>query len=351
MNGNYFILNKTSDYEGGYLKNAVYVNRGVEILNSASEGPGIFFSKLLDSGVGGNDWHRLRADLRMGDNMAVEVAVYTMDSEEGHRRIQELLRGERVEPDEKLKQTEGFCRCRFHNPEDVLLFEVSGRYLWLSVIMWGSHAGGPWIGNLQVFFPKRSWTSYLPEIYQGRKGSFTDRFLGIFQTIYEELETDIRNNPAMLDIAAAEDRMVIWLAEWMDMDNSFSWRTDRLRLYLADGAAVFADRGTKRGLKHMVRMYTGAMPYLVEPEERSGEFLLLISQSAVPSPKEYQALLRVIREGKPAHMKVRLIVLRPFVFLNRNTYLGVNSCLNRYSQAAFNGSSELGLVRLGGEME
>ena len=105
---------------------------------------------------------------------SVEVLVYAADS---------------------LQEEEDAClQAVFKKPEDVLLHQVKGRYLWFKVILAGQKGREPEISRMQIYFPKDTWLKYLPEVYQNdvESASFLERYLAIFQSVYEDMTKRIR---------------------------------------------------------------------------------------------------------------------------------------------------------------
>ncbi|MFG6384519.1 MAG: hypothetical protein K1V96_09735, partial [Lachnospiraceae bacterium] len=53
---------------------------------------------------------------------------------------------------------------------------------------------------------------------------------------------------------------------------------------------------------------------------------------------------------KPAHIEIHLIILKPYIYLNKNVYIGVNSVLGTYQVANLDGiaaiPSVVGMTRL-----
>jgi len=70
-------------------------------------------------------------------------------------------------------------------------------------------------------------------------------------------------------------------------------------------------------------------------------FTVLVKEEHVPSEKEYKMLLKIIEDIKPAYMEFELVVLKPYIFLNSYSYLGVNSVLGQYQDLTLNGFSLL----------
>lgn len=350
----YFIFNKDMDYERGAYANLRIAGGTVQTKDPGR--PGIFLSRILDSREEETVWHRLVMDAVYGDNMAVYLKIYGADStaEAGlswERCRTYWLDGD--EPDGRAAGGPGMAGTpglEYRNPQDILLHKVKGRYLWFVLILHGNGAGSPVIRQIRLYVPKETWMRFLPEVYQGADGEFLERYLCIFQSIYDSLEEKIRQDAILLDLQAADPQLLLWLSGWLCAGNSHLWKPDNLKQYLAEGAAVYQKLGTAGALVRMVELYTGFRPYLREPGPGDNPhlFRLYIMEEAVAAPRQYQALLRVIREGKPADMEVQVIALKPFVFLDRDTYLGVNSVLNQYGQAVLDSGSSMPYAVLGG---
>lgn len=344
----YFLFNKALDYDRGFMENVSFKDGMLCMVDSGSGKKGIFISRVLDSRESRTRWQRFSARQVLFPNTAVEFRIYGTDEESRKDDIIMILKSGADSGGEKLKKMECFLKLRFANRKEMLLNQVTERYLWFSVTLWGNGERGPQISEIQVFFPWESFVSWLPELYSTGAGGFLERYLAIFQTVYQEADKKIREFPALLDLEASGDESLLWLSDWLSVSNRHSWPACRLRRYLLEGAAVFGRRGTKQGIKQIVYLYTGYRPYLIEPEDRPGEFIILISQEAVPSYQEYQALLRIVEEVKPAHMEAGLVILKEGVTLGRGSYLGINSVVMDYPPAVLGQMSQADNVILGG---
>lgn len=344
----YLLFNKESDYRRGHMENLCFRERELVLEDCDAKKAGRFFSRILDSGEKETIWHRMVMDAWIGENMAIYVYLYATDSQIMADEVERLWdQGEWTLPDMAALMAD-FQKLEIRNPEDILLHEVQGRYLWLGMVAWGNGAGSPAVRTIQIYFPKEVWNRYLPEIYQGKNQEFLERFLSIFQSLYEDFERRIRKDTSWLDLLAVDPEMLNWLAGWIHVENGHLWTAEHLRQYLMEGAALFGRRGTARGLIRMVEIFTGETPYLVEmePGEDPHRFTLFLKESVIADARSYRAAERIIREGKPADMEVNLVPLRPYLFLGMDTYLGINSRLSGYGPAALSPESALDFVIL-----
>lgn len=347
---NYFIWNNEEDFKEGFSKGVEAHSRYLKLSDESSQLPGYYVSEVFDSGEAKTIWSRMLITLELGENMAVETVIYGTESRETAFNFINQLKEEQPDREYAQHAMAPCLKMTLHNPKDVLLYSVSARYLWFSLTLFGNGCSGPKVSYIQLWFPKESWISFLPEYYQTHSGDFLERYLAVFETLYREVEQDIRKNTRSLDIQSVPEEQLAWLVGWLDMENIQLWPADKLRRYLEDGAASYAYRGTKRGLERMVWIYTGEKPFIVESggEAFPYECYLYISQKSVPTLGDYNALLQIIREGKPAHMEVRVCVLRPYLFLNQDSYIGINSVLSNYRIGVLDGNAMIPLAVLGG---
>lgn len=100
----------------------------------------------------------------------------------------------------------------------------------------------------------------------------------------------------------------------------------------------------------LVKAYTGGPAWLGEWEDQDlpGRINLYVPEQSAASMENYQSLLKLVREHMPVDMELRIVILRPYVRLGRHTYLGINSRLNTYKQAALDGLSMVNMSIVGG---
>ena len=339
-------------------------DRGIKTIERTTK-KGVFISRILDSKEIQMQWHRLRFCGNEGQ-LAVKLSIYAGNEEEfvyeGQKlSLESFLKREDISLEEKKERISPWLQKEVSGKNDVLLYGVTGRYLWIILEMYWQPDQEE-IYNLQIFFPKRSWVEYLPEIYQQEDESlFLQRFLGIFQSIYEDLDEEIWELPKNLDMELADASYLNWLAAWLDIKNGYIWPEEKKRLLLKNGISLYKKRGTREGLLDFVELYLGKRPFLVEQhqirpfkkEEQKYKdltalygndpysFSLLVEEAYISSIRQQKALLKIIDEVKPAHMECNLVILRPYLFVGQPTYLGINSVLGKYSSLTLNGHSAL----------
>ena len=358
----YFVFNKRKDYESGYRQKIAVTERGLVLEEGVSEN-GIFISRLLDSGVEGNQWHRAVIQSKAYGDDSIRFSFYCSDEAQvmvdgSIYQWEELIRSSEISLEKKHQVME---QCLVHivqNPQDIMLYRARGRYLWMEIQLFCQTGFFPEILHMKIYAGNRSFLSYLPTIYQtGGREDFLGRFLGMFEAVYQDLDERIADSTKQLDPMTAEPEFLRWLAKWVGISNAHLWQEKRLRLLLDGIVRKNLIRGTREYTEHMIRTFTGERPFILEYgdiEEYRGEtnaykcltqsyahgpyeVNVLVREQAVPSPREQQALKKMIEDMKPAHIRMNLIVLRPGIYLGQNVYVGVNSTLVAYERANLNG--------------
>jgi phage tail-like protein len=221
-----------------------------------------------------------------------------------------------------------------------------------------------------IYLPRVSWMDYLPAVYRNAdsKSAFLERYLALFQTLYEDLNRQIGSSALLFDPCAGPADFLRWTASWFGERDLSIWPEEKLRRFLPQAVELYRRRGTARSILDLLELYTGERPFLVENAklkrfrgagefhsiyaplygENSWEFTVLIREKYLRSPGERGALLKLIEEMKPAQTSVRLVALRPCIFAGQYSYLGVNSVLSRYKPLAIDGSSQFSMTAIGG---
>jgi phage tail-like protein len=116
---------------------------------------------------------------------------------------------------------------------------------------------------------RSSYLDYLPGIYQENELSdFLGRFLLIFEHILSPIDRTIENIPYYFDPDVAPPEVVTWLGSWLGLALDARWPEERRRDLVKAAPELFRWRGTRQGLAHFLRLYTGAEPEILEPSLR-----------------------------------------------------------------------------------
>ncbi len=369
---NYFIFNKAQDYRRGYMERMEYDADGLRPAQDGHERCA-FLSRILDSREEQMNWHRLTMEYGGSGKVPVRISIYAWDEQElvwkGRRiSLKELTADNGRSIEERREMMSPCLQKAADGTADILLHEVAGRYLWFLLEMYGQEEKS-YINRIKISFPRQSWILQLPEIYResDRKTMFLERYLALFQTMYEDLNDRIGGSALLLDVESTEREYLGFLARWLDIGSCDVWPEEKLRRLLRHGLALYRHRGTRQGLMDFIALYNGEVPFCAEHFQleayardreyydrlqalygnRAEQVTVLVSDRVVPTTEAYKVLMKIIDEMKPAQTDVKLTVLRPYIFLNGHSYVGVNSVLGRYQTAALDGRSMVPFLSVG----
>lgn len=356
----YFVLNREAEFKRGYCSGTTINSGKITLEDKAADG--IYYTRIFDSRERLTEWHRLRITGHFYGDASAAVTVYASDSpyhENSGESFREIICDGKKPQNEKDEILKPYCRAKFFQPRDVLLYSVKGRYLWIKIELKAQGDYVPDVERIQIYFPKHTWLSHLPEIYQENpvSASFLERYLGIFQSIQDDMTEKIEQIPALFEPENRKQGLLYELADWFCVEHKNFWTESQLVYLVKNAGRIASERGTALCLKEMVKLYTGREPYIVEyyqikpffdSEQKemllkklytSGpfEFAVLLEDENISANNRFMILRQIIDSIKPAHMECRIIVLKPYIFLDQHTYIGINSVLGQYKALALDG--------------
>lgn len=348
----HFLLNRPGDWNHQGLADGLSaLPEGLAL----EGGKGVYTSFALDTRERETVWHRMRMSADIPGNASVRLLLYCSDSDRTpaqwgrEQTLDDWLGSEEVTGAEResffLTHAQQACESR----EDALLYGLRGRYLWFCLICFNYGVQPLRIRELKLEFPRVAFVDYLPQVYRGRDSvnSFLARYIGVFQSIYVDLEDNIDLAPIRFDPEAAPPEFLHWLAEGIALSDSFLWSEIQLRRLLGRAVKLYCRKGTKMALQEVVELYIGKKPWVVEQFEaenrqmwkQEGETLRRLYGDSgccftlLLPPGEYQAeqcagLLKIVEQFKPVDAICSLVILEDAIRLGRHCYLGVNSRLS-----------------------
>ena len=178
---------------------------------------------------------------------------------------------------------------------------------------------------------KETFSEYLfrslPEIYQtdGTDG-FLNRLLSLFGEVLQEFEYSVDDIHNQLDPVHARGDLLPWLASWVALSLDETWPESRRRELIRNAVDLYKWRGTIKGIKTFVEIYTGVRPEILEPfktgwrigvwssfgedtkiyevPENPHSFSVIVNSFQDLTAEQKQKIMAVIELQKPAHTKV-----------------------------------------------
>ncbi|WP_054741096.1 phage tail protein [Cellulosilyticum ruminicola] len=349
-----------------------FLNSEIGTLNlQKAKQRGYYFLKAIDSEIEGMTWNRLKiSDLAEGEVLR-EIYILATDSPFGELAgemvdYEEVLQSTTREPKEKISFLVSEGAKVYNNHQDILLHHFEGRYLWVAISCYTLAEKEYILQGLEVEYPMQTFVDYLPEIY-AEGGEFLRRYMGIFQSLYLDIEREIDQLPKYLDADTAPERFLNELGKWVGLDNSKGiFNINQMRTIIPKATLLNSGKGTKRTLEQMIRLYTGIKPVIVEyfewsnliKDERirkiykklygstSSHFTVILEVGESNTPINQEKLQILIDQYKPAMTQAHLVILQKAQRSDWHSYLGVNSYLADYKTAKLDGMQLTGEIML-----
>lgn len=367
----YFVLNKSSDWKERSVIDNLHFDED-KLISNANTDKGVYISASFDSLQSENIWHRLRLEANRPQNVVIQLKLYASDSlysmipgktEFGDEEvlIDDYLLDDNVGIDDKIKLFDYLGAKEFENPNDLVLFEFRGRYMWICLEITNYNKNIAKISEIKLEFPGFSFVDYLPQIYRGNdKNSFLSRFLFIFQSLYTDLEDEIDKMPNLFDPIHVNEEFLSWITEWFSIKDRYIWGEEKLRLLLCNAIDLYKIKGTKESIKRIVEIYIGETPIIIEQFEvieneyykkskkhienlfgnNSYTFSVIIKTDKQITSDMYLELLKIINRFKPIDTICNLVVLNNEIYLDYHCYLGLNSYISPNKSIILNDQNE-----------
>lgn len=333
---------------------------------------GTYVSKVLDSKIDQCQWHRLLLDFEVPGKGGLHVSYYASDDPIDQKTLAvDNWRHVLSTPYKDI------------NINDALFEDADGRYLVLKFELYGDGHHTPTLKAAQVYFQRNSYLRYLPPTYQddeqGRR--FLERFLSIFESMSLDMEQKIVGVTQYWNVDSVPTEFLDWLGSWVAVFSDDNWPEDKKRGLLKDAFQLYKARGTQKGLRRVIEIFTGGdvriiehfhlrppmvlgqashigmtsfvgpkptTRLILEESSRIGDFVLVEDEdppekpfehdaynftiiadtSALKDPKLDSALRRLIEAEKPAHTRYVLRTTQGAAAqLGSRSLLGVDTLL------------------------
>lgn len=351
------ILNRYSDWKVNGTLNHILCDNDELVSNQENGENGTFFSSSFDSMEEGMRWHRLRVKYYLPQNSLIRTRIYVSNSkyvrllnpETGKDMdvlLDDYLNNQEIDDHKKIEVLNYIGAKTYENPYDVLLYDFVGRYIWIALELINYSKEPIRISSAKLEFGSDNFISYLPDIYQrSDESTFLARYIGIYQSLYTDLDEDIDNMPSNFDVDLVGREFLDWLTSWFSIKDSFIWGEKKLRQILKSSVWLYKIKGTKQSISEVVKLYTGAHPIILEHFDVTENeyyaknkehvdnlygkstytFTVILSPEYVPTSEKYVELLRIINTFKPIDAICNLVVLNNNMYLDHHCYLEMNS--------------------------
>ena len=159
----------------------------------------------------------------------------------------------------------------------------------------------------------------LPRVFQ--EDDFAQRFVGAFDDVLAPIFCALDNWDAYIDPALAPEDFLEWLSSWVGVELDETWPIERRRALVAKAVELYRWRGTVKGLRDTVAIYTDSEPEIVEsggmvastspgtkfPGKAAAEVTVKVKVKD-PATVDTARLERLVEAAKPAHVIAKVEV-------------------------------------------
>ncbi len=245
---------------------------------------------------------------------------------------------------------------RFVGKNDILLYKLSGRYLFLCIEVVGTGEG--YIGRLRVDRVGDNFMETFPAVYRQRD-SFFHRFLSIFSSIYNDMEHEIDRLPELLDPDTCPVACLPVYASWLGIDLSGDFLSEAsMRTFVKEAYQLNRIKGTKRCLTRVLEIVLDEKVVILEQNTikaylEKGE---MVSDTGLAQASIYDVnilirkplsetdrhqLLYLLNQFKPLRSRLHLVQLKDSAILDTDVYLDMNAVLSGDVVGVFDENMEM----------
>lgn len=301
----------------------------------------------IDGAMSAAEWGRLSFNISMNETQVLYVYVSARDvdtwyDENGTYSIMDYLKDPDVPDSDKKRFFSDDKSERYVGKKDILLYGLSGRYLFVCIEVLG--AGDGYLSHIHVDRKGDNFMDAFPAVYRERNGFF-HRFLSIFSSLYNDLEHEIGRLPELLDADVCPAECLDIYAAWLGIDLSGNFLTDdSKRKFVKEAYNLNRMKGTKACLLRVIEIILDEKAIILENntiksymEKGEMENTEIVSGGIfdvnvlIRSPlndTERRQLLYILDQFKPIRCKLHLVQLRDTPILDDEIYLDMNAVVS-----------------------
>lgn len=304
-----------------------------------------FVSCPIDGIMDGAAWGRLHMEWEADPEMVVTIYAAATDiqaiwQEERQVPYAEIFYSPEVPAERKRQLMEVLGAKKAVNQEDILLYELEGRYLYLMIDIQGYGEGR--ISKIWVDNQGDQFMDTFPEVYR-EYGGFFHRYLSVFSSLYMDFQDKIDHIAELLDIDTAPVELLPVFGRWMGLDVSGDFlKEDRLRQLIREAYRLNRIKGTKAALQRVSEIILGEEVIILEKnvmrEETQAEDqrlyeglygegtydVTMLINTYVPEHQKSQ-LLFLLNQFKPVRSRLKIRFLDAKGNLDEHAYMDMNA--------------------------
>lgn len=310
----------------------------------------------IDSATEDAEWGRLSFSLDMNENISLYVyaAAYNYDTwydDDGNTfDLMSVLRSDTMPDEEKKKIFSGDGAKRFVGKNDILLYGLKGRYLFIAIEALGMGEGS--IKRLRIDQKGDNFMDAFPGVYRERDGFF-HRFLSVFSSIYNDTAHEIERLPDLLNPDICPVECLPIYAQWLGIDFSGDFLSEEAqRVFVKEAYSLNRIKGTKECLLRVLKIVldedviileNNMIQSYIEKEGISDSLLAggiydvnILIRTPLSDNDRHQ-LLYLLEQFAPIRSRLHLIPLKDTPVLDTESYLDMNAVISGDSVGTLDG--------------
>lgn len=294
---------------------------------------GYYLTNIIDSGESQREWNRLK--IQLNKDVACRLHILITDDLDNLKTIERLNSYE-----QRLYLSQNYSiKTKYL---DTLLYgeNIKGRYLKCCIEFFNPESLSLSIQEIHLNYPKVNFDEYLPVIY--RDQLFLQKYLAIYQSIYLDIENQIQEFKASLDLEYANEKTLRKIGTWLGIAvEDFDEQT--LRRYIIAYHNLNKKMGTKAYFEELIEVLCCVKGHVIEKgiglegqNLDSHTFLLVIPESM---DVDKQFIEKMVESQVPFPMHCHIIWLDERCCFDEFCYLDYNSRLTDIQIDDFQGYS------------
>ncbi len=297
-----------------------------------------FFLRGIDFGVDDVMWGRFWFQTDLPEESVSYIYVYASNRDE----LSELMSDPMTSCQEKIRILVNAGAKRFVSQNDMLLYELTGRYLYIGYDLIAEKGT---ISRIRVDTPGDNFMGVFPEIYHQRNSDF-HRLMSVFSSIFNDYQEEFDDLPKILDVDTCPSYLLPLYGRSLGIDLDGSFMEERImRKLVKEVYSLNKMKGTKRVIEriieivleckvvvlehNLVKAYFQADESMELPESMKNggiyDVTVLISKEITEAEKN--RLLFILNQFKPIRTNISILQTDKTATTDSNSYLDVDAYL------------------------
>ena len=351
---------KKNRIDTGYVKGFICEDNG-QLLLDDSETEHCIFLRGIDGARQGAQWGRLHFNVDRAEDRLFSIYVMAFDSKvQTIDRVSVNLDTYLTSPDisnhHKRQYLMSVGASRFIGKSDILLYDLSGQYLYIAMLVAGE--GNLTISDIFLDSVGDNFMATYPEVYRERN-SFFHRYISVFSSIYNDYEKEIEELPKLLDIDTCPEELLTVYGSWMGIDLEGGSLSESVkRQFVKEAYSLNRMKGTKYAINRVLEIILGKQAIIIEhnqlrsmikegkvyiPEglKTQGVYDVTVMVPGVLTESLRHQIVFMLNQFKPIRTRINIMQMDENPTADSGTYLDINTRLPVEKGAELDGGLSL----------